>query len=307
MEQFLNRYTSIIITGLFLLVAAVAVLPQFSVNVSGEFHDVSIGDLMQTYKEYFQSSAAEDLPFLGNAYAAARKLVLFFLVTSILMILLPVIEAVLALVLRRDGFLLPSALGILVNTSLKVIVVSRINSLGTTAKDVLELFGGGNPVGDTLVRANPGPLTMWILLHILVIAVIALYLIRCREGGINESFMEESSAQRQERTIGTGREFFGEIAEIRGGRQGRSYPMEPDTAVTIGGARDDVIRLNRGGAASLCQISYAEGTQEYRIRPRKTRSVFLRSGQPLGKARTYSLPRGTEIMIGDSVNRFILT
>ena len=43
-------------------------------------------------------------------------------------------------------------------------------------------------------------------------------------------------------------------------------------------------------------IWYIEQREEYAVQPAKTSTVYLKSGQPLGKNRIYYLPRGMENM-----------
>ena len=54
----------------------------------------------------------------------------------------------------------------------------------------------------------------------------------------------------------------------------------------------------------LGNIYYVSQYEEYCIQPLQTMTIFLTSGQPLGKNRFYYLPRGTEIYIKDQTNKF---
>ena len=54
-------------------------------------------------------------------------------------------------------------------------------------------------------------------------------------------------------------------------------------------------------------ISYSVETGTYMLKPLKKTRVYLKSGQPLGKERIYSLPGGTEVYIRDLENLFILS
>lgn len=56
----------------------------------------------------------------------------------------------------------------------------------------------------------------------------------------------------------------------------------------------------------LGNIYYVSQYEEYCIQPLQTMTIFLTSGQPLGKNRFYYLPRGTEIYIKDQTNKFKL-
>ena len=56
----------------------------------------------------------------------------------------------------------------------------------------------------------------------------------------------------------------------------------------------------------LGNIYYVSQYEEYCIQPLQTMTIFLESGQPLGKNRFYYLSRGTEIYIKDQLNKYKL-
>lgn len=56
----------------------------------------------------------------------------------------------------------------------------------------------------------------------------------------------------------------------------------------------------------LGNIYYVSQYEEYCIQPLQKMTIFLASGQPLGKNRFYYLQRGTEIYIKDQTNKFKL-
>lgn len=56
----------------------------------------------------------------------------------------------------------------------------------------------------------------------------------------------------------------------------------------------------------LAEVYFVKEYREYCITPKEMRCCFLESGQPLGKDRTYYLPRGTKILIYDNKNSFEL-
>ena len=74
----------------------------------------------------------------------------------------------------------------------------------------------------------------------------------------------------------------------------------------LGLVEGDHIKVRNEEEASLCQISYDEAMQEYRVQPTARKCVHMRSGQPLGPHRLYCLPRGTELTIADSGDKFRL-
>ena len=70
------------------------------------------------------------------------------------------------------------------------------------------------------------------------------------------------------------------------------------------GDRIDICRNKQG--IILGNIYYVAQYEEYCIQPLQTMTIFLESGQPLGKNRFYYLPRGTEIYIKDQLNKYKL-
>lgn len=72
----------------------------------------------------------------------------------------------------------------------------------------------------------------------------------------------------------------------------------------VDGDRIDICRNKQG--IILGNIYYVSQYEEYCIQPLQTMTIFLESGQPLGKNRFYYLPRGTEIYIKDQLNKYKL-
>ncbi len=72
----------------------------------------------------------------------------------------------------------------------------------------------------------------------------------------------------------------------------------------LDGNEIDICRSQQGFV--LGNIYYVSQYEEYCVQPLQTMTIFLASGQPLGKNRFYYLPRGTEIYIKDQTNKFKL-
>ena len=72
----------------------------------------------------------------------------------------------------------------------------------------------------------------------------------------------------------------------------------------VDGDRIDICRNKQG--IILGNIYYVSQYEEYCIQPLQTMTIFLESGQPLGKNRFYYLSRGTEIYIKDQLNKYKL-
>ena len=57
---------------------------------------------------------------------------------------------------------------------------------------------------------------------------------------------------------------------------------------------------------AVAEIYFADGYQEYCVKPMEKKCIYLESGQPLGAGRIYYLPRGTEVYVKDKKNLFEL-
>ena len=226
---------------------------------------------------------------------ALEKLIRFFLATWILSFLLPVIEGAMSLLLRREAWLLSSGLGILVNVTLKIIVISQIRKM------------------PELLQIPILPNVLWIVFHAAIAAMILWCLIRSRMEDtkrevyrIQEGLLIDEPFRKGREAEVADRDFYGAIIGLSGIFKGKGYPMMMGETVFIGSTEGDHIRVKSDEEASLCQISYDEGMQEYRVQPTARRCVHMKSGQPLGAHRLYCLPRGTELTIADSGDRFRL-
>ena len=99
--------------------------------------------------------------------------------------------------------------------------------------------------------------------------------------------------------------FEGAVTGKEGIYKGRTLLLENRREVFfhLEGRQIYVDQMPEGAEAGIWYIAQHE---EYAIQPAKTRTVYLKSGQPLGKDRIYYLPRGMEIWIESQKNRFLL-
>lgn len=101
--------------------------------------------------------------------------------------------------------------------------------------------------------------------------------------------------------------FHGALICRNGEFRGGGLAMLLNETISFGNADSDAVRVIGGERdVTYCTVSYDEARGEYRVRPAETRSVFLASGQPLGKDRIYCIPRGRMIIIKNQGNRFEL-
>ena len=279
--------------SVFFIIALLAVFPFIkAADGSGIFG----WDLMDCIQKL---GNGEPLPQIGGtikttAYAL-EKLFRFFLATWILSFLLPLIEGLSCLLVRGQEWLLSAGLGVLVNVTLKIIAVSQIHKM------------------PDLLQVPLLPNVLWVVLHTVIAAMISWCLFRSRVVNTKREVFEiqkgllidEPFRKRREAEVAD-REFYGTIIGLTGIFKGKAYPMMMGETVFIGSTEGDHIKVRNEEEASLCQISYDEAMQEYRVQPTARKCVHMRSGQPLGPHRLYCLPRGTELTIADSGDKFRL-
>lgn len=101
-------------------------------------------------------------------------------------------------------------------------------------------------------------------------------------------------------------DFNGVILGKVGFFEGMAFPLKEREEVFFYRKEGVVLIRDKGKIEDLAGVYYVSEYQEYRINVLKQETVFLDSGQPLGKGRQYYLPRGSEIYITNRENQFIL-
>lgn len=99
--------------------------------------------------------------------------------------------------------------------------------------------------------------------------------------------------------------FEGAVTGKDGIYQDKTLMLEERKAVFFH-MEGDQIYVDQRKAGAAAEIWYVAQYEEYAVQPARRQTVYLRSGQPLGKDRIYYLPRGMEIWIGSAKNRFLL-
>lgn len=100
--------------------------------------------------------------------------------------------------------------------------------------------------------------------------------------------------------------FHGAVVGKSGIYHSKAYMLEDRVPVWFCGQHQPVLVTGSTGGEGLVKIYYIAEYQEYCVIPMGRRMIFLESGQPLGAAREYYLPRGTEIYLLDNRFRFLL-
>lgn len=94
--------------------------------------------------------------------------------------------------------------------------------------------------------------------------------------------------------------FHGAVICERGAYKDRAIMMEEKEKFIIGTGEDGSIETDSARIHKMiCVISYDDKQEEYLVEPRERCSVFLASGQPLGRDRLYCIPRGMRLVINN--------
>ncbi|HJD45541.1 MAG TPA: hypothetical protein H9909_01735 [Candidatus Mediterraneibacter norfolkensis] len=129
----------------------------------------------------------------------------------------------------------------------------------------------------------------------------------CRETAEQQSTGQpavQKAAQRKRPAVS--KPFTGALLGANGMYAGKAYPLEDRTEVFFRSEDGKIIITPYESRDNLGGIYYVDEYQEYCVEPSEIRTVFLESGQPLGKGRQYYLPRGTKIYLKEKENQFIL-
>lgn len=196
--------------------------------------------------------------------------------------------------------------------------------------DEIEKASGG------MVKITYLALFAWIAVYALnvILSMIGIILWRApRETGEEEIYLEQISrveaerARRQSETAAwappqeenrnsgaaavpgqaeAGNTFSGAISGDNGMYSGKIYPMEDKKEVFFFLRGESAVLSPYEEEGAAAGIYYISEYGEYCTEPFEKNTVFLESGQPLGKGRQYYLPRGTKIYMGSRANSFTL-
>ncbi len=101
--------------------------------------------------------------------------------------------------------------------------------------------------------------------------------------------------------------FYGALICECGIYKGNVLMLMPNEIISVfvdenGNIKSDNAEMHK----KYCMISYDKKYEEYLVQPREKCVVFLNSGQPLGKERTYCIPRGMRLILGNKKTSIIL-
>nr|WP_317377808.1 hypothetical protein [uncultured Faecalimonas sp.] len=179
-------------------------------------------------------------------------------------------------------------------------------------------------IGD-YVNFSSSTIMLWLLMHIAVIG-LACYALnsekaeaeaKARESVREPLFLNEMPQHREPQrteTVPSGRsqqtfdnlKFYGAVAGESGMFQNMAYPLQERQELFFQWTEGQITTELYKSQESLAGIYFIPEYQEYCVEVFARVSVFLESGQPLGKDRRYYLPRGTEIYMKDDQGMFKL-
>lgn len=320
--------TRLVTAGLFCVLAVTAFLPVLRIgeytaglfgagkalrramehiSTAGDAVD-SVLDMLSQFGDLGDVQAGADEFFTElNRYIAALTAML--IVIGILSALIPLVSGALMLLSRGEMAAGIGGAGWVICGLLKLLVHFRIASVNAQIESVN--LGGISMADYIRIEWNTGPMVFWIALMVLIAAGIGWYLAQGRMLHTKQRTFSQKeriiidAPQRKgrERVMQGG--FYGAIIGESGSFRDQAYPLVRGEKVVFG--RDiPVAGADAGVAEDWCAVSYDEAGEEYRLEPCQSGAVYLGSGQPLGKGRTYCVPRGTQIRILNADNRFTL-
>ncbi len=314
-EKYVIKYVT---AGAFLLLIVTFFVPllkiwDFDLSVF-DFIGISsdLNDMLTEYADYTE--------FLRQEIADYR-------IPCILLMILPLLEAVLVLFFSRKPGRLSAVLALVINNTLAFILYNNIQSVLSYINE--SLLG---IIFQTSLRVEPLPVAIWTAVHLIILIIVVIDTVReyisiKKERAeleditdVKEIIMEqfhlnrrkEESPQYQEKEVELMSEkqqapFYGGIIGKTGSYKEKIYLLKKEEKVSLGSeATDDIYIIGALEKATLCLISYDTKKEEYHVRPLEKKAVFLESTQPLGKDRVYCIPRGKSLIIDNKKNIFTL-
>ena len=225
-----------------------------------------------------------------------------FIILGIAYIVLPFIESA-VMVFAKDVYALITGCASLV---LNVIVGAFIIKKSLSCVEMLGVFGYD-------AKLSPLPVIIWVLLYVLILAATAVILWQTFRNDTEEPvFKEEENViiddiHDYRKDTRSKWDFCGAILCQKGLFRGKAFALNANEKVAFGSAPEDEIQLAKvPEGRTFCYVSYDTSKGEYQVEPLVNRSVFLESGQPLGKGRVYCIPRDFVLIVVNGDNRFKL-
>lgn len=175
--------------------------------------------------------------------------------------------------------------------------------------DAVNFFGAKN-----IVSINHTVFVCWMLTYVVLalISVAGLCLCKNKQNITGDIFLEDINIypvieEGDHKMDDVQREkpvFQGALLGKNRSYVGKAYPLLEKTRVFLLEDQCEIVVSKYEDTNALAAIYYVSEYQEYCVEVRAARSIYLKSGQPLGKGRTYYLPRGMEIYVKSEENMF---
>ncbi len=298
----------------FLLLLAVYAMPV----VKFMEHDISVWDITGIWDD--MSELAE---LSGDYGEFIRKETAPYRAMCLALVILPLCETAAVLIVRGRKVFAVTGAALLINAVTGSIFADKLNGfLEYINESAIALF-----LGETL-HMEGLPIILWCVIHGCILAAViwAALSTAWQKRGEEEKFHMEDTIFDEVRTDegsaagadepkeaviseqdAAGKGFYGTIICEKGKYAGRAFVMEKGEKITLGSEdEDDIFIIGSVEKRSQCQISYDEDMGEYIVEPLYERTVFMESGQPLGKERRYCIPRGMAVAVDSGKNRFRL-
>ncbi len=282
------------------------------------FGDIRISVLDIIFR--LSSEVTELADLFGMVSDLIQEEIRAYFVFCIFLVLFPVIHGILLFIIRNKLAFLVSLAGVLMNSVMGYIFYDKISDTVSLIREAVSFLDM-----DMDITMKAGTVIYWCIMYIFVLLLSVLGLLEGELSRIqpphyqpiSEILSEEiPSAVHMPQTAQEAvfelqpvkQSFYGGLRGCSGIYRDKIRPLQQGEALFIGSDSDscDVWLLGEKEDKSYCRISYDETYKEYHVVPLYRTAVFLESGQPLGKDRTYCLPRGMTIFIKDKKHTFIL-
>ncbi len=110
----------------------------------------------------------------------------------------------------------------------------------------------------------------------------------------------------QEKPVRSYASFHGAIVGKNPIYAGKALMLEKATRVFFVEDEGNIVTSRYEDEQAVAEVYFADTYQEYCVGAMEKNCIYLASGQPLGKGRTYYLPRGTKLYVKDKKNMFEL-